>query len=298
MKVETWVKTVLLVAVLVGIFYLFGTVLGQVEERIGLADLLALDLGGWGQLIVTLLVVTVMAVSVAGVSAVLVRSVWLCAGAGVLVALAVVSGWQGKVTVAFVTSPLGGGVLLVVVASLWIYMKGVAADIDNRIKFSKGSLGVGLTLLLLCLVALVSLAFYRGAAERIKSVTFESLLDNLKVEEFLEEGIAKWVPEEAREEIPAEELEKFKRELREQLGQLGPQIDPYLKYIPYALALSVLQFLSFLTLPISWLCPWVAGGILSLLKLVGVVRVRRGPVIIERLSLEEADFSDELSENE
>ena len=294
MKAETWVKTIILSVVLVLLCYSLGKVLALLQENIRSLDLLDPSLAGWGKLALTLLVAVAAVASWVGVVAVLVRPMLLNVAVCVLAALATVCGWQGSLieALSFLTRPLAIGGVLVLATTLAIYATGVAADVGNRIKFSLGSLASRLTLLLLGMAALVALVFYLGILEQTRNITLKSLLDNPNVEKLIAEAVTRFVPREAVEGMPSDAVGTLKEEITQ---KLGARIEPYLKHIPAVLALSLFQILIALTVPVSWICPWVSGGLLSLLRLIGVVKVRRGPVVIERLSLEEGDFSDEVS---
>ena len=155
MKAGTWVKTILMIAILVALYYLLGKELASIELRLRAVEVAALDETGWGKPALRLLAAVLAAASWTGVTAILIRPLSLEVLAGILAVLAVIFGWQGNLarSVEFFNEPLGRGTLLVLAAATSVYVFSVARDAKNRISFSHTAVASKLTLLLLAFAA-------------------------------------------------------------------------------------------------------------------------------------------------
>jgi hypothetical protein len=288
MKPTTWVKTILMIAILIGLYYLVGRELGSIELRLRAQEVADLDESGWGKPVLRLLAAILAAASWTGVTAILIRPLALEVLGGILAVIALIFGWQGELarSLEFLNEPLGLGTFLVLAAATTVYVISVAHDVKNRISFSHTSVASRLTLLFLAFAALIGLVFFSGIHEQVINVRFSSLLERSGLEEILLETADRLIPIKALEDVVAEVVATIADEIARLLDS---GLGPYLVYV--APALSALLFLMFvaLSIPLSWICPWVAGATMLLMRAFGIVRVGRATTIVRRLSLERCE---------
>jgi len=268
-----WLKTAFLAALLMGAGYFFGTVcdqIGQAYELIlfpsgKLLDLLLLFLLAMGAVIVT-----------AGLVAALLRPVWVGIIAFGLSGSAMLLGWQ-------VT--LGSGILsLVYLLAASLYAVGVARELNQRIGFSVRPIGAGQGMLLMTLALVACSSLYFGYAAYIEREGFS--LPESYIEMFMdqmEKQIKARVPAEEREEVVAEFRGEFRRTVDEFLEST---VKPYERFIPLALAVSLLMPLVTITRLLAWVPTVILGVVFPLLTALGVTKVIRETREVQRLVID------------
>ena len=288
MKTVPWVKTILMIAILVTLYYLLGKELASIELRLRAVEVTALSETGWGKPDLRLLIAVLAAASWTGVTAILIRPLSLEVLTGILSVLVLLFGWQGDLAHAmeFFNEPLGLGTLLVLTAATSVYVFSVARDAKNLIRFSHTAVASSLTLLFLAFAALIALVFYLGIREQVTNISFASLLDGAGLEELLLETTDRLIPIEALRNFVAEIVATITDEISR---QLDTGLGPYLMYVPPALSALLFLLLVALSIPLSWICPWIAGAVVLVMRTFGIVRVGHVTIIVRRLSLGEAE---------
>jgi len=285
METITLIKRLCLVTVVVALVSFWGVVLGSVEEWLEQLDLLNLQLGTWWPLAASCLVEMMAIVVAVPLFGALVRSTWWHGLTSLVAVLLAISIWQGGINraVAFVTQPLGGGLLIFSTLALWRNMKKAADRVESSVKFSARSLALSWILPLVSL----SLVFYLVANQQLRNINWE----DPRLGEIVWGQIVRFVPTQELGKVPPQELANLKEQL---VSQVLTHLRPWTKYLPGLIAISLFSWFKLLTIPLGWVCPYIAWSLLEFLKVVGIVKVKRGPIIVEWPDLEGGDFSGEL----
>jgi uncharacterized membrane protein len=255
-----WLKGAFLAALLIGAGYFFGTVCKQVGSAYELlltpsADLL--DLLLW-----VLLALGAVAVT-AGLVAALLRPAWVGMIAFALSGSTLLLGWQ--------VTPVSGILALVYVLVAFLYVVGVARELNERTQFSVRPISEGQAMLLIALTFLACGSLYTGTAETIAREGFsipKPYID-LFVDQ-MESQIEARLPEENRQEAVAQFREEFRRTLDDFFDRT---VKPYERFVPFAIAGSLFMPLIALTRLLAWIPTLFLRAAFSLLASLGVTRV-------------------------
>ena len=270
------VKIIFLALLLIAAGYFFGTVCGKFGQAYTLLfqpgrEILALGL--W-----LLLAIAVVAVT-AGLVAALLRPLWVAVVAFALSALAMVLGWQVGL------GPALFG-LLYFVASLF-YTRGVAGELNDRLRFSVEPVSRGLSRLFLVLVLAACGSLYLGYAGHIEKegftipLAFKEMMTKMTIMPMREaiEAQADLTPQE-KERALAEMEEGFEEMW---MGPLEEMIEPYERLIPVVVAVSAFMTAQTILSLLSWIPGLILAMIFPLLEITGMTRVVRETREVERV---------------
>jgi hypothetical protein len=266
-------KTAFLAALLMGAGYFLGTVctqFGQAYELILSPSEELLDL-----LLRFLLALGAMAVT-AGLVAALLRPVWVGIIAFAFSALTMLLGWQ--------VSPGSCVLVLVYVLVASLYTVSVARELNERIKFSVGTVTGEQGMLLMALVLVACGSLYLGYAAHIEREGFS--VPELYIEMFMEQmekQIVSRAPEAEREEMMAEFREEFRHTVDEFFEQT---VKPHEKLIPLSVAAGIFTPLVTVTRLLSWVPTMVLNLVFYLLTVLGVIKVVCETQEVQRLVID------------
>ncbi len=232
-----------------------------------------LELGLW-------LLLAIVAVAVtAGLVAVLLRPLWVALVVFALSALAMIVGWQVGIAPA-----LFG--LLCFLASL-LYTRGVAGELDERLRFSVEPVSRGLSLLFLVLTLAACGSLYLGYAAQIEKegFTFPPAFKEMMAKMTI---IPMREAVEARTDLTPQEKERALAEMEEGFEEmwmepLEEMIKPYERLIPVVVAISTFMTLQTVLSLLSWIPGLILAVIFPLLQVTGMTRVVRETREVERL---------------
>jgi len=272
------VKIIFLAILLIAASWFFGLWCGRVGQAYTLffrPGREILELGLW-----LLLAIGVVAVT-AGLVAALLRPLWVAVVAFVLSALAMVLGWQVGI------GPALFG-LLYFVASL-LYTRGVAGELNDRLRFSVEPVSRGLSLLFLVLALVASGSLCLGYAAHIEKegftfpLAFKEMMTKMTITP-MREAI------EAQTDLTPQERERALAEMEEGfeemwMGPLEEMIEPYERLIPVAVAIGTFMILQTILGLLSWIPGLILAMIFPLLQITGMTRVVTETREVERLTL-------------
>ena len=274
-----WLKVGAFASLLIASGYFFGHVceqLGRAYELISAPSFerfLSLALG-------LLLALGAMAIA-SGLVAALLRPWWVCFGAFALANLAILFAWGPRASSALL-------VIFCFVASL-IYSLDVVRELNERLSFSVRPIAISQTILLTALVVVACGAFYLGYAAQIEK---EGFTIPAYMRSTMKEMALKMVEERIREaHIEPQEREalmaRFEKEFDE--GIMGPmeeRLEPFGRFVPVLLAVSLFALLLAITRLFSWVPVLLLGLIFPLLTAIGVTRVVTEMREVRRLTLD------------
>lgn len=269
-------KIIFLALLLIAAGYFFGIWcgrFGQVYTLFFQPGMEMLKLGLW-----LLLAIVVVAVT-AGLVAALLRPLWVAVVAFALSVLAMILGWQVGIAPA-----LFG--LLYFLASL-LYTRGVAGELDERLKFSVEPVSRGLSLLFLALALVACGSLYLGYAGHIEKegftipLAFKEMMTKMTIMPMREaiEAQADLTPQE-KERALAEMEEGFEEMW---IGPLEEMIEPYERLIPVVVAVSTFMTLQTVLSLLSWIPGLFLAIIFPLLQITGMTRIVRETREVERV---------------
>jgi len=264
-------KIVLLAIPLIGATYFFGMICHEMDA----AYRLFLFPSGESLLLLLRMLLALGIVAVgAGIVAVLVRPLWSAFIVFSLSGAALLLGWE----IAWHSIALT--VLYVVVGTA--YVVGTENELRQRIKFSVRSVseGQGVLLAVLLIVALGSLAL--GYHEHIRREGF-SIPENYVSRTFEEVArrIALRAPVAEREAVQSEVRQQF----RHMLDYMLQRLEPFERFLPLALTLSLFMPLWTITRLLSWIPMLILGGVFPFLRAVGIAKVTAETLEVKRLVL-------------
>lgn len=277
-----WLKSLIFGALLVGAGYFFGRVCGRINEQYDLVLSLSretLDLALW--LLLGLGVVLVAA----GLAASLLRPVWIAVLACALSSAAMLAG-------------LGLGTENAVLALVYflasvMYVRGVATELDSRVRFLVRPVAEGQSLLRTALLVVTCASFYLGYAAHIEREGFtfppfvrERLVDTaLQLMEGQLEGQA--LPPGAKEALLAQLRGQIEQQVeREILPPLESQVRRYESFIPIAVALALYWVLGIVVGLLAWIPGLVLNIVFPILTALRVTRVVTETREVSRLTIE------------
>ncbi len=225
-----------------------------------------------------LLAIAVVAVT-AGLVAALLKPLWVAAVAFALSALAMVLGWQVGI------GPALFG-LLYFAASL-LYTRGVAGELNERLKFSVEPVSRGLSLLFLVLALAACGSLYLGYAAHIEKEgftfppSFKEMMSKMTIIP-MREAI------EARTDLTPQEKERVLAEMEEGfeemwIGPLEEMIEPYERLIPVVVAVSAFMTLQTILGLLSWIPGLILAMIFPILQITGMTKVVKETREVEML---------------
>ena len=270
------VKITFLALLLIAASWFFGIWCGRVGQAYALffqpgREILELVL--W-----LLLAIAVVAVT-AGLVAALLKPLWVAVVAFALSALAMILGWQVGI------GPALFG-LLYFVASL-LYTRGVAGELNDRLKFSVEAVSRGLSLLFMVQALVVCGSLYLGYAAHIEKEgftlppAFKEMMSKMTIIP-MREAI------EAQTDLTPEEKERALAEMEEGfeemwMGPLEEMIEPYERLIPVVVAVSAFMTAQTILSLLSWIPGLILAMIFPLLQITGMTRVVRETREVERV---------------
>ncbi|MFQ5885803.1 MAG: hypothetical protein ACE5II_01060 [Anaerolineae bacterium] len=231
------------------------------------------------KLVLWLLLAIVAVAVTAGLVAALLRPLWVAVVAFALSALAMVLGWGVGI------GPASFG-LLYFIASL-LYTRGVAGELNERLKFSVEPVSRGLSLLFMALALVACGSLYLGYAAHIEKEgftlppAFKEMMTKMTITP-VREAI------EARTDITPQEKETILKEMEEGfeemwMGPLEEMIKPYERLIPVAVAVSAFMTLQTILGLLSWIPGLILAMIFPLLQITGMTKVVTETREVERL---------------
>jgi uncharacterized membrane protein len=204
-------KSAVFAVLLIAAGYFFGNVCEQIQQ--GYELILSPSAKDAIHLFLSLLAVLGAVAITSGLVAALVRPLWACFLIFALSALAMLLGWELKISSVVLTA-------VYFIASL-IYANGIAGELDNRLRFSVGPIWHSQPILLTALVIVACGSFYSGYAAEIERAGFsippvlvEIVMDRI------EEEVIKLLPQvEGKEAIAG-----FREQLEDALEQMGRDV--------------------------------------------------------------------------
>jgi hypothetical protein len=267
-----WMKSLFLSALLIVGGYFFGTLCLRVGGAYALLlspsrKLLTLSawlLAAWGLIAVA-----------AGIVAALVRPLWAAFLAFIASGLALVYGWE-------VSWRSGALALLYVLAGV-AYVVSTDSELKQRISFSVRPVVEGQTMLLMVLLVVALVSFYFGCAEQIKREGFSIPEDYIsKFAEEISKQVAAQAPAAQRQAVQAEASQQFRRMADDLLKQ---RVEPFERFIPLAITVSLFMSLWSITRFLSWLPALILDVIFRLLTTLGIAKVTTETLQVKRLVL-------------
>ena len=216
----------------------------------------------------------------AGIIAVLVRLYWVAAIMVLVSALALFLCWEISLA-SFVVA------LIYFIIGL-VYLAGVRAEINNRVKFRTWNIRPAQSSLLLVLAALVCVGLYFGYARSIDRNGFalsESTVDwvvNL-ADDNLDVVIDRMFP---GEEITAADRETALAAIRDYLENDLSSNESYGDYAPMLIAAAAFAGLSLVLSLVSWVPPLILWLLFLILVALKVIKKRTHSIEVTRLSIE------------
>jgi hypothetical protein len=274
-----WMKMAFLAILLIGASYLFGVVCKAIGRSYGFMfypswDILILLL--WFLLALGAVAVT------AGLVAALLRPVWTAFVAFVISGMAILLAWQVAV--------ISGVLVVVYLLVTFFYTIDVTKELNQRIKFSVRPIAQGQGMLRMSLVLLACGSLYLGYSANIEKEGFSIPEPYVElIMEQMEERVIEQLPEEQREEAVSQFRGEFRRTIDESMEQM---IEPFVEFIPLALAVGMFTTLATITSLLAWLVSLVLDGVFPVLTKVGLAEVVTQTQEVERLVIAGADRPD------
>ncbi len=252
-----WLKVAFLTILLMVAGYFFGVVCDQFN---GAYDLLlhpSMELLG----LLLRFVVAAFGVAVAaGLVVALVRPGWAGAAAFVFSGASMLAAWA----VSLVSGVL---VLAYVVAGSFCVTR-VAADLDERVRFSMRPISDGLSMLFMALALLACGGMYQGSAAVVAREGF-SVPDSYieMIMDQMEKQIGSGMPPEEQEKTIAQ----FRQQFRSTVDDFFEStVKPYERFIPLVIAAGLFMSLVTFSRLLAWVPMMLLGGIFPALKALGV----------------------------
>jgi len=230
-------------------------------------------------LVLWLFLAMVMVAVTAGLVAALLRPLWVAVVAFALSALAMILGWQVGIGPALL------GLIYFLIS--FPYVRGVANELNERLRFSVEPVSRGLSLLFMVLALAACGSLYLGYAAHIEKEgftfppAFQEMMTKMTIVP-MREAI------EARTDLTPQEKERALAEMEggfEEMwmGPLEEMIKPYERLIPVAVAVGVFMTLETILGFLSWIPGVILAVIFPLLQITGVTKVARETREVERL---------------
>ena len=252
-----WPKVAFLTILLMVAGYCFGVVCEQFNGAYELLLHPSKELLG----LVLRFVFAAFGVAVAaGLVAALVRPGWVGAAAFALSGASVLAGWAVSLTSVVLA-------LVYVLAGAFCAAR-VAADLDERIRFSMRPISDGLGTLFMVLALLVCGGLYQGSAAYIGQEGF-SVPDSYieMVMDQMEKQIGARMPPGEREKAVAQ----FRQEFRHTVDDFFEStVKPYERFIPLVIAAGLFMSLVTFSRLLAWVPMAILGGVFPALKALGV----------------------------
>lgn len=250
--------------------YFFGTVCKRIDRSFELIlypskELLVLLL--WYLLALGAILIC------AGLVATLLRPVRVGFFAFALSGLAMILGWG--------ISLFSAVLILVYLVTAYLYLGGVAKELNERIKFSVRAISEAHGLLIIGLILLVSGSLYRGL-----DVYFER--EGLTLPEAYIELFMQPLQKRIEEQVPAEERQRAVAEFREEFQKsidefMENTLQPYERYIPAVVTAGTFMSLLSATHLLTWIPNIILSLIFILLKSLGVTTIMHEQQEVQRL---------------
>ncbi|MFQ6001325.1 MAG: hypothetical protein ACE5LG_06610 [Anaerolineae bacterium] len=232
-------------------------------------------------LVLWLLLAMVVVAVTAGLVAALLRPLWVAVVAFALSALAMIFGWQVGI------GPALFG-LLYFVASL-LYTRGVAGELNDRLRFSVEPVSRGFSLLFMALALVACGSLYLGYAAHIEKEgftfppAFKEMMTKMTIIP-MREAI------EARTDLTPQEKERALAEIEEGFEEmwmepLEEMIRPYERFIPAAVAVGTFMTLETILGLLSWIPGLILAMIFLLLRITSITKVVTETREVERLTI-------------
>ena len=248
------VKIIILGVVLIAASWFFAHMCHQFGQ---LGDDIFSPSTGILHLFIRLLVALMLVAITAGLVSVLIRPLWISVAIFALASIAILFGLGRDIF----------GIILALVYLLagFLYCRGVARGIEERIKFSLRPLYDNQMSLFIILAIMVLVSFYHGYASQIEGEGFRvpSFVTDVAV------GIAGEQPGDGTGIYPEEEGTSDLREEFEE--QVAEWVEPFQQYIPIGVAVIMFAPLVIIFTMLSWIPPLVLKGLFRLLKAVHVI---------------------------
>jgi len=265
---STLIKTLVLVALLIGAGCFMGYVCGMIGREYGALFSPSMSLLYLGLRFIGAVVVVAVT---GGLVAVLIRPFYICAAAFALSALGMFAVWG-------VTLYSGIAALAYFLAGL-LFCLGVRGEVKDRIRFSVLHILRTQAILLVVLVAIACTSFYFGYAAQIEREGFTiptAIMD--AVEDIVEQRVGGLMTEEQWQT----EWEQVRADLEQYVEN---ELQPYVRYIPMAVAAILFMPLMSIVMLLSWVPILLLGIIIPLLIRFGVVEKVEETVEVTRLRI-------------
>lgn len=227
-----------------------------------------------------LILASLALLAVAGLVAILVRPLWASLLVFMLSSLTMLFGWRLAPA-----SAIAVGLYLLLSP---FYAWRVAAELEERIRFSIRAVSEGQSLLIIALAVAASASIYLGAGTYIEREGFSLPIAKEAVLKIIEPQLKAQFA--AQPGMPAEQREKaladFRRQLEEGWAGIEGKVRAFGRFIPPLLALSLFQLLVVVVRLLDWAPKLVLRVLLFFLRSVGLVKVVKEMQEVERLSLD------------